>query len=1142
MLKLPRPGYLLSLSMVFILFSCSGGAGDRSETLFEELSPEQTGVDFENLLYPTEEFNMYIFRNFYNGGGVAVGDVTGDGFPDLFFTGNMVSNRLYVNQGDFRFIDVTVSAGLNSDGIWSTGASMADVNGDGLLDLYVTVSGEPGGEDRHNRLYINNGDTSELKDGSGLTFTESSQEYGLRDENLSTHGLFFDYDLDGDLDLYLVANSFQNIGSFQGFTGEQREIPDVQGASKLYRNDGGTFTDVTVDAGIYSSLIGFGLSASAGDLNRDGYPDLYVANDFFERDYLYINNGDGTFTESLTNFIRSLSFSSMGSDIADINNDGWPEIFVTDMFPYDESRLKSKMTLETWEEYRENVDKGFHHKFTRNTLQLNNGDQGGFSEIGRLSGVHATDWSWATLIADLDNSGFSDIFVANGIYKDLLDQDYIEQVANPRVIGQMVQSGEENVIMNLMDAMSSTPVPNRAFSNRNGVEFDESTAEWGLERPGFSTGAAWADLNADGALELILNDVNGGARIYRNKAPELRDGHNWLRIHLQGEGGNRFGIGAQLHVWAGDRYWFREHYLQKGFQSSMEPGLHVGLGEIQSVDSLIVRWPDGSAQALYDIELPRMLEVQQSDAERNQIQVPMRGPVHLPGDKDQPVSGIVSSNENNDTLLEEVHVNGLSDFIHRQYGFDEFSREPLLNFMRSHEGPALCKGDVNGDNLEDLYFGGGRDQAGRLLIQQPNGEFIAQQPDLFSEDASSEDTDCAFFDATGNGVDDLYVVSGGNSFSSSSSALLDRFYLNDGLGNFTNSGQFLPTTRGYEPGSVVAPHDFTNDGIEDLFVGIRLKPFATGIPVNGYLLEGDGEGGFTDVTEQMAPDLIGMGMITDALWSDLTGDGHSELVITGEWMPVRVFRNTGEQFEEITADLGLGETRGWWNALAAADLDGDGFMDIVAGNHGRNSIFKVDAEHSVRMWAGDISGNGLVEQVIATSSDGEYYPTALRPEMVEAIPSLGSRYPTYEEFAGTPVEELLTGEELGRTQIFDVDILESMIFRNRNGEEMQMEPLPLRAQLAPVFAIHASDLNGDGVSDILTGGNLFDVKPHIGPYDASKGAWITPGQNGFVSHSPSESGIYVPGESRNILSITINGIPHVIWARSGDTPVIYRVN
>lgn len=1119
------------LLLLITLTNCS--SDEEVQSLFELQNSDVTNIDFVNELHPTEDFNMYIFRNFYNGGGVAVGDVSGDGLPDIFLTGNMISNRLYINQGDFSFVDVTDQAGLNSEGYWSTGASMADVNGDGLLDIYVALSGRPGGEERHNRLYINNGDSSEEMNGSGLTFTESAEEYNLMDDGLSTHGVFFDYNGDNRLDLYLISNSFHEVGGYENVTGTDREIPDPRGASKLYRNDGGTFTDVTEEAGIYSSVIGFGMSASVGDVNRDGRPDLYVANDFFERDYLYINNGDGTFTESLENRIRSLSASSMGSDIADLNNDGWPEIYVSDMLPADEKRLKSKMTIESWEEYQNNVSRGFYHKFTRNTLQWNRGD-GEFSEIGRYADVYATDWSWATLIADFDNSGRSDIFVTNGIYKDLLDQDYIETIANPRAISQMIQSGEENVILNLMDQMSSNPVSNFAFRNEGGFRFTNQTESWGLDQPGFSTGAAWADFDDDGDLDLVTNDVNGPAKIYRNHSVQHDSTKHWLNVELHGEAPNTDGIGAQLQVWAGNKYWFREHYLQRGFQSSMEPGLHVGLGDVSQIDSLEIRWPDGTISRQYDISMPAEIAFNQKDAFQIDEKISNKPIATFSGSED--LGSVFSENQ----LLKEVNVDGISNWQHQKYVYSDFSREKLLVHMRSTEGAALCTGDINGDQLTDVYIGGARNQAGVLWVQNDSGEFTSTQPNLFEQDAQSEDTDCAFFDATGNGVDDLYVVSGGNSFSSGSSALSDRFYRNDGSGNFQKSSQILPTTRGFEPGSVVAPFDFTGDGIQDLFVGIRLKPFAVGVPVNGYLLEGDGNGSFTDVTEEYAPSLLEIGMIKDALWADLTGDEQPELIVSGEWMTIHVFEISDGVFRDITNELGLTESTGWWNSLAAGDIDGDGRIDLVAGNHGQNSMFKASKDHPVKMFAGDISQNGMIDQILAVEKEGAYYPVALLHDMVEVIPSLEEKYPTYESYAGQTVQQIFSESQLESTIELKASNLESAIFWNK-PDGMKMEPLPARAQLAPMYGIEIHDLDGDGIYEIIMGGNLYDVKPQAGPYDASRGIVISY-ENGELQEWPEgQSGLDVQGEVRNIQSIELSDKKALIFNRFNDSSVILMI-
>jgi hypothetical protein len=1136
--------WFLVISLLFISVHCtrSDTVTDVGSKLFIHLLPEETGVHFENILTPTEEFNMYIFRNFYNGGGVAVGDVTGNGLPDIFFTGNMVSNRLYINHGNFLFEDVTDQAGLNSEGYWSTGASMADINGNGLLDIFVTLSGPPEGDARHNRLYINNGDG---------TFSESARQWGVDDSSLSTHAVFFDFNGNGRMDMYLVSNSFHSVGGYSETTGEDRKVHDPEGASKLYRNEGDHFRDVTEDSGIYSSILGFGLSASVSDINRNGLPDIYIANDFFERDYLYINNADGTFTESLDQTIRSLSFSSMGSDLADINNDGWTDIYVSDMLPAEEERLKSKMTIESWEDYQRNVELGFHHKYTRNTLQLNRAD-GTLSEIGRLGDVYATDWSWAVLMADFDMNGWNDIFVANGIYKDLLDQDFIDVVANPRVIQEQIRRGDQNVIMNLMEQMSSYPVPNFMFSNEGDLRFTDRTAEWGLDTPGFSSGAAWADLNGDGALDLVINNTNGPARIYRNRAGELYPERSWLRVDLQGEAPNTQAIGAQLQVWSEGEYRFREHFLQRGFQSSVEPGLFVGLGETTVIDSLVLRWPDGRTGRVRNLEVPARITLSQLDAEDRPAPPPP--PASLPGDlqgPDSPEFSGSASGADGKTDAERNSIdtgmlagwlltpaeNPLTGWSHRRFDYSDFNRERLLMRMRSTEGPALCGGDVTGNGLSDLFVGGARGQAGVLWLQQNDGSFRSVHKELFEADSGSEDIACEMFDATGNGVDDLYVASGGNSHTSGSSALTDRLYLNSGGGEFYKSGQILPTTRGFEPGSVVRAHDFTGDGNQDLFVGIRLRPFAVGMPVNGYLLAGDGKGGFNDVTEQWAPGLLGAGMITDGLWADLTGNGSMELVIAGEWMPVRVFTNTGDRFEEITEQLGLSGTRGWWNALAAGDLNGNGRVDLIGANHGLNSMFRASAEWPMKMWAGDISRNGMIEQTLAVPKAGRYYPMALRHDLLEEIPSLRERFPDYASYAGQSIEQVFSGGELDGARELSAEQLASVVIWNTEAG-MRVEQLPIRAQLAPMYGVHLQDLTGNGLPEVIMGGNLYDVKPQAGPYDASRGVVLGYSEGAFKSIPPHLSGMNITGEIRNIRAIhTPNGRQLVI-ARFNDSPIV----
>jgi enediyne biosynthesis protein E4 len=1108
----------LMTGLIFFLQACSSETVETEETLFELTPADHTNVTFENRLAFDPDFNIYRYRNFYNGGGVAAGDISGNGLPDLFFVGNMVPNRLYLNKGKFEFEDITESAGVTGTMTWATGVSLVDINGNGLLDIYVTNSGEVPEDERKNELFINNGD---------LTFTESAAEFGIDDPGYGIHAVFFDFNSNGLLDMYLLNNSNEPIGNFD-ISDNQRLVRDPYGGDKLYRNEGGSFTDISEQAGIYGSEIGFSLSATVSDINRNGLPDIYVANDFFERDYLYLNNGNGTFREVLDDQIKSMTAASMGSDIADLTNNGWPDIYVSDMLPDENRREKNMTTYETWEIYRDKVNYGYGHQFTRNALQLNNGD-GTFSEVGRLARTEATDWSWAVLLADFDNNGHNDIYVTNGLVQDITNLDYLGEIRHPDMVRSIV-TGEGADFRQLIDLIPSEPVGNFLFSGRGDLVFEELSDAWGLGEPGFSSGAAWADLNGNGALDLVVNDVNGPARIYRNRVQELHPDRSWLMVELDGEAPNTQAVGAQLEVWADGQQWYREHMLQRGFQSSVAPGLHIGLGEVSRLDSLRLRWPDGRITRMQDVELPGQLTLRQSEAGPPE---PVRPPAPLaPGDISTP------------RLLEPVADNAGIDWAHREDGYVDFARERLLVHMRSTEGPAMCSGDITGNGLDDLYLGGGRDQPGALYLQQQNGRFVHTEPEAFAGDARSEDTDCALFDATGNGHLDLYVASGGNSFSTGSSALLDRLYYGDGEGGFTRSDQVLPTRAGYVSSSSVAVGDVTGNGVPDLFVGERLRLFSVGMPARGFLLVNDGQGNFEEVSGQWAPEFSRLGMVTDAVWADWTADGSDELIVVGEWMPPRVFRSTGSRLEEMTEELGLDGLTGWWNAIHAADISGNGRPDLVLGNHGLNSRFRAGRDQPVRMWVGDLAGNGITEQILSFPRDGRDYPVALRHELLGELPSLGEKYPDYASYGGQTVQEIFDEGQLGQALELQARELASVIIWNHGDEQPEVEQLPLRAQMSPMYGIWSGDLTGDGRREVLLGGNLYEVKPMAGPYDASYGVVVGRDTDGtLASHAPKQSGFHADGALRGIASLrTINGKTLVVAARNNESPKMFLVN
>ncbi len=1117
-----RTAAVLLLSGLYVIPACSRSdvaakeAGEPPANeghLFTRLPSSYTGVTFANRLTDTREMNVFTYRNYYNGGGVALADLTGDGLPEIFLTSNQGGSKLYLNKGKYRFADVTEQAGVEGEGFWATGATFADVNGDGLLDIYVCYAGNVTGQHRANELYINQG----LGKDGVPTFTEAGRAYGVADEGYSTHAAFFDYDRDGDLDFYLVNNSFRPAASF-GMR-NIRHIRNALGGHKLYRNDGNKFTDVSEKAGIYGSEIGFGLGVTVGDVNRDGWPDIYVSNDFFERDYLYINAKDGTFVEDIERQMPSISYSSMGLDMADINNDGWLDVYVTDMLPADEHRLKTTGAFENWDVYQTKLRNDYHHQFARNMLHLNNAN-GTFSEIGQMAGVSRTDWSWSALIADFDLDGFKDIHVTNGMAKDVTSQDYIAFLANDETRAASTRDKKVDYL-GLVKAMSSTKLPDYGFRNRGDLTFSDESAAWGLDTPGFSNGAAYGDLNGDGALDLVVNNVNDEAWIYRNDARTLSK-NSYLQIKLEGpaRGGNRFAIGAKVSLHVSGRTFFQELMPSRGFQSSVDYLLTFGVGTATKIDSVVVEWPDGQVTTTRDVTPNQKLVVRHAGANSASATTPAKTPV-APA-----------------PLLTDVTARAAIAFVHRENAFVDFDRERLIPKLLSTEGPYMAVADVNGDGITDAFIGGAKDQAGQLLIQQTNGKFISTNQALFEADKISEDIGASFFDANGDGSPDLYVVSGGNEFSDLASPLQDRLYLNDGRGNFRKTTGNLPPET--VSGSRVAPADFDGDGDIDLFVGGRVVPGRYGIDPTSALLKNDGRGRFTDATAQ-APGLSNVGMVTDALWQDLNADGRVDLVVVGEWMPITIFRNSGNGRLEKLATRGLEKSHGWWNRIIARDFTGDGRVDFVIGNLGLNTRLQATATEPATMHVKDFDKNGFVEQIISYYNQGKSYPLPLRDDLIKSLPFLKARYLSYEKYAGQSITDIFPPADLADAVVRTAHTFQTALARNNGDGSFTLVPLPHEAQFAPVYGILSDDFDRDGKADLLLAGNFDGVKPEIGRMSGGYGLLLRgDGKGGFAPMLARESGFFVPGQARDIQRLRTGQGDIYVVARNNDKPLVFR--
>lgn len=1084
-----------------VIFACQRGVETdaKDQHLFYSRDESDTGIEFRNDLAFNEEFNIYTYRNFYNGGGVGIGDINNDGLPDIYFTANLGSNKLYLNKGNFKFEDITEKAGVGGKGEWATGVSMADVNGDGFLDIYICNSGDIKGDNKKNELFINNGN---------LTFSEKAAEYGVDDRGYSTHAAFFDYDKDGDLDLYILNNSYQAIGSFNLMKSE-RNKRDYLGGDKLLQNNNGHFDDVSEKAGIYGSVIGFGLGVTVGDVNKDGWQDIYVSNDFFERDYLYLNNHNGTFQEVLTSSMTSISGASMGADVADINNDAWPDFFVTEMLPSTVERIRMVTTFENWDRYQYNVKNGYYHQFTRNMLQLNNGD-GTFSEISRLAGVEATDWSWGALIFDMDNDGYKDIFVANGIYQDLTNQDYLQYVSNEEVVKSIVSNNKVNY-KKLVDIIPSTPIPNVAFKNMGNLQFVDMANGWGLGEPGFSNGSAYGDLDNDGDLDLVVNNVNGKASVFENRTETLTNGNGFLKLVLQGIGKNTFATGSKVTLFIGDKILYQEQMPIRGFQSSMDTRINFGLGSIDTVNLVKIEWPDGSVSELHDVIANQIISLSQRTATK--------------------IFKDVDTQTN--SLKPILRVDSIASYRHYESDFVDFDRDPLMYYMISNEGPRMSCGDVNNDGLSDIYIGGAKGYPGALLIQSSDGTFRRSNESLFEEDKVSEDAGSEFFDADGDGDLDLYVCSGGTEFSSSSLALIDRLYLNNGNGIFSASKQILPTAK-LESTSCVDAADFDGDHDIDLFVGVRVKPFSYGVPVGGHVLLNDGKGSFT-VNTELEKTLNELGMVTDATWADVDNDKDPDLIVVGEYMPIRIFINEAGKLVEKTKDFGLINSNGWWNRIEASDLDQDGDLDFVIGNHGLNSRLDASEERPIVNYINDFDQNGTLEQILCSYQHEKLFPIALRHDLISRLPGLKKNFLKYESYRDVTLTELFTPEQLANAFKLEVFTLASCILKNNGPNGFELVRLPTEAQLSPIYAIEIDDFNKDGLVDIFVGGNQYKVKPELGRQDASYGLLLTGTKSsGFKPLNSRSSGISINGEIRDAILIKRKKSSGLVVSRNND--------
>ncbi|MEP6647659.1 MAG: VCBS repeat-containing protein [Saprospiraceae bacterium] len=1076
-------------------------ATPKTAARFTYMPSEETGVNFSNILKEDFDYNIYTYEYMYNGCGVAAGDVNGDHLPDLYFASGFGPNALYLNLGNFKFLDVTKESGVEAIEGFKTGVTMADVNGDGKLDIYSCRTSKDNDGKKTNFLFINKGN-KEINGVQVPIFEEEAKQLGLDDISNTNHACFFDYDRDGDLDLFLLNHRIgftlaTQMRLQQGNDGNIIRITKPETpfeSNKFYKNDHGHFTEVTAAAGVTSSA--FGLSATVADINQDGWPDLYVANDYIEPDFILINNKNGTFTDHYKDYLKHSSQNSMGSDVADFNNDGLMDIMVLDMKPEDPIRYKELLNIMQYDRYNLLVQYGYGRQVGRNVLQLNNGNNT-FSEIGQYSGVAATDWSWSPLFADFDNDGWKDIYITNGYRKDVSNSDYMNFFRDSMQKAGGLTPDRFPKIQDFLKYLPEQKISNYLYINSGKLSFIDASKESGIEKPSFSNGAAYADLDMDGDLDIIVNNIDEKAFVIRNDIT----GRHWLEIDVEQSNGNKDGIGTTAYLHNGDSIQVEMLSTNKGFLSSSEPIIHFGLGASTTIDSIILQWPEGDKEIMRTVKADQRI-------------IWKKGSGTIYRDRAMPAAHTLFSADP-----------GAITWQHKENEFVDFKREKLLPYMLSREGPCMSTGDVNGDKLIDIYAGNGAGYSSDILLQNENGTFTPSRSSALERDSAFEDCGSILEDLDGDGDLDLVVISGGNAAQMNDPLYMTRYYTNDGKGIFTRSADF-PIIR-TNAGAILAL-DYDGDKDLDIFIGGKCSPGSFPTAAKSYVLRND-HGHFTDVTKDVFPLLDGIGMISDIKAGDLDRDGKPEIVVAGEWFPISIFSFEGGKYVDKTAVYGLEKTSGWWKCLSLADIDGDGDLDIFAGNIGLNNRLRTSVDQPVTLVTNDFDKNGSLDPIMCFYYNGKEYPYAGRDLIIAQIPRLKKKFLRYTPYASATLEDIFTKEELEGSKYLTANTFMNTLFINEN-KKFKSVNIPYQAQLSPVFDIIINDFNEDGKSDILLAGNFLYSETETGEMDAGNGTLLLQNGDGTFRYVPNrEHGFWAQNEARELKMINLaNGMRAIV--------------